>query len=79
MSSFLTTAPEKQELNSQRPLQVSTETGQQLKLIQATHSVQQYSQQMILPACNELHFHQPNQPQQLNQSQEPYPSILTLL
>ena len=70
---FLTTAPEKQELSSQQPLQVSTEPGQQLELIPATPSIQPYPQQMILPPCDELHFHPPNQPQQLNQSQVPYP------
>ena len=35
MGSFLTTAPEKQELSSQQPLQVSTEPPQQLELIPA--------------------------------------------
>ena len=70
---FLTTVPEKQELNSQQLLQVSTEPVQQLELISATPTIQQYSQQMILPPCDELHFHPPNQPQQLNQSQVPYP------
>ena len=70
---FLTTAPEKQELSSQQPLQVSTESGQQLELIQATPSMQPYPQQMILPPCDELHFHSPNQPQHLNQSQVLYP------
>ena len=70
---FLTTAPEKQELSSQQPLQVSTEPGQQLELIPATPSIQPYPQQMILPPCDELHFYPPNQPQQLNQSQVPYP------
>ena len=70
---FLTTAPEKQELSSQQPLQVSIDPEQQLELISATPSIQPYPQQMILPPCDELHFHPPNQPQQLNQSQEPYP------
>ena len=69
---FLTTAPEKQELSNQQPLQVSTEPGQQLEIIPATPSIQRYPQQ-ILPACDELHFYPPNQPQQLNQSQVPYP------
>ena len=32
LDKFLITAPEKQELSSQQPLQVSTETGQQLEL-----------------------------------------------
>ena len=70
---FLTTAPEKQELSSQQPLQVSTEPGQQLELISATPSIPPYPKQIILPPCDELHFHPPNQPQQLNQSQVPYP------
>ena len=70
---FLTTAPERQELSSQQPLQASTVPGQQLELIQATPSIQPYPQQMILPSCDELHFHPPNQPQQLNQSHVPYP------
>ena len=69
---FLTTAPEKQELSSQQPLQVSTEPGQQLELIPATPSIQPYPQQMILPPCDELYFHPSNQPQQLNQPQVPY-------
>ena len=69
---FLTTAPERQELSSQQPLQASTEPGQQLELIPATPSIQPYPQQMILPSCDELHFHPPNQPQQLNQSHVPY-------
>ena len=73
MGRFLTTAPERQELSSQQPLQASTVPGQQLELIQATPSIQPYPQQMILPSCDELHFHPPNQPQQLNQSQVPYP------
>ena len=54
-------------------MQISTETGQQLELIAAAPSVKQYPQQMILPPCDKLHFHPPNQPQQLNQSKEPYP------
>ena len=62
----MTTAAQKQVLNSQQPLQVSTEPGQQLELIPATPSIQQYTQQMILPPCDELH-------QQLNQSQVTYP------
>ena len=70
---FLTTAPEKQELNRQHLLQVSTELGLQLELIPAIPSMQQYPQQIILSPCDELHFHPPNQLQQLNQSQEPYP------
>ena len=70
---FLTTASEKQELSSQQPLQVSTEPGQQLELIPATSSIQPYPQQIILPPCDELHFYPANQPQQLNQSQVPYP------
>ena len=49
---FLTTAPEKQELSSQQPLQVSTEPGQQLELIPATPSIQPHPQQMILPPCD---------------------------
>ena len=69
----LTTAKEKQELSRQQPLQVSTEPGQQFELIPATPSTQQYPQQMISPPCDELYFHQPNQPQQLNQSRVPYP------
>ena len=73
LARFLTTAPEKQELSSQQPLQVSTEPGQQLELIPATSSIQPYPQQIILPPCDELHFYPPNQPQQLNQSQVPYP------
>ena len=72
MGRFLTTAPEKQELSSQQPLQVSTEPGQQFELIPVTPSVQPYPQQ-ILRSCDELHFYPPNQPQQLNQSQAPYP------
>ena len=60
---FLTPAPEKQELNSKQPLQVSTEPGQHLELIPSTTSIQQYPQQIILPPCDELHFHPPNQPQ----------------
>ena len=72
MGRFLTTAPEKQELSSQQPLQVSTEPGQQFELIPVTPSVQPYPQQ-ILRSCDELHFYPPNQPQQLNQSQVPYP------
>ena len=70
---FLTTASEKQELSSQQPLQVSTEPGQQLELIPATPSIQPYPQEMILPPSDNLHFHSANQPQQLNQSQVPYP------
>ena len=73
MARFLATAPEKQELSSQQPLQVSTEPGQLLELIPVTPSIQPYHQQMILHPCDELHFHPPNQPQQLNQSQVPYP------
>ena len=69
MGRFLTTAPEKQELNSQHPLEVSTELGQQLELIPITPSVQQYPKQIILPPCDELQFHPPNQFQKLNQSQ----------
>ena len=69
---FLTTAPEKQDLRSQQPLQVSTEAGQQLELIPAIPSIQQYPQQMILPPCDQLHFHPPNPAQQLNHSQVPY-------
>ena len=76
---FLTTAPEKQELSSQQPLQVSTEPGQQLELIPATSLTQRYPQQMILPQCDELHFHPPNQPQQLNQSQVPHPQHFNTL
>ena len=73
MGRFLTTAPEKQELSSQQSLQVSTEPGQQLELIPVRPSVQPYPQQMILPPCDELHIHPPNQPQQLSQSQVLYP------
>ena len=51
----------------------SIDTGQLLELIPATPSIQQYPQQMILPPRDEWHFHPPNQPQQLNQSQVPYP------
>ena len=69
----LTTATEKQELSSRQALQVSTEPRQQLELIPATPSIQQYPQQMILRPCYELHFHPPNHPQQLNQPQAPYP------
>ena len=72
MARFLATAPEKQELSSQQPLQVSTEPGQQLELIPVTPSIQPYPQQILRP-CDELHFYPPNQPQQLNQSQVPYP------
>ena len=60
MGRLLTAAPEKQGLSSQQPLQVSTKPGQQLDLIEATPSIQQYPQQMILPPCNELHFIQPS-------------------
>ena len=70
---FLTTIPEKQELSSQQQLKVSTEPEQQLELIPVTSSIQQYPQQMVLPPCDEFHFHPPNQLQQLNQSQVPYP------
>ena len=50
-----------QDLNSQQPFQVSTEPGEQLKLIPVAPSVQQCPQQMILPPSDELHFHPPNQ------------------
>ena len=70
---FLTTAPEKQELSSRQPLQVRTKPRQQLQLIPVTPSIQPYPQQMILPPCDELRFHPPNQSKQLNQSQVPYP------
>ena len=73
MGRFLTTAPEKQEFSSQQPLQISVEPGEQLELIPATPSIQQYPQHMILPPCDELYFHPPIQPQQLNQSQVSYP------
>ena len=72
MGRYWTTAPEKQELISQEPLQVSTEPGQQLELIPTRPLIQLYPQE-ILPPYDELHFHPPNQPQQLNQSQVPYP------
>ena len=71
LSWFLTAALEKQEYSSQQSLQVSTEPEHQLELIPVTPSIQQYLQQMILPPCDKLHFHPPNQPQQLNQSQVP--------
>ena len=71
LSWFLTAALEKQEYSSQQSLQVSTEPEHQLELIPVTPSIQQYLQQMILPPCGKLHFHPPNQPQQLNQSQVP--------
>ena len=61
LARFLTTAPENQELSSQHPLQVCTEPGQQLKLIPATPTIQPYPQQMILPPCDEVHFHPPKQ------------------
>ena len=60
MGRFLTTAPQKQELSIQQPLQVSTEPGQQLELIPARSSVQPHPQQIILAPCDELHFHPPN-------------------
>ena len=67
LARFLNTAPEKQELSSQQPLQVSTEPGQQLELIPATPSIQPYPQQMILSPCDDLHFHQTKPaPQQLS-------------
>ena len=69
----MNTAPEKPELSSQQPLLVSTKPGQQLELILATPSIQPYPQQVILLSCDELHFHPPNQSQQLNQSQVRYP------
>ena len=69
---MLTTAPEKQELSRQQQLQISAEPGQQLELIPATSSMQQYPQQMVLPPADELLFHPPNQ-LHLNQSQVPYP------
>ena len=58
--SFLTTAPEKLELNTLQPFQVSSEPGQQLGLIPATPSIQRYRQQMILPTFDKLHFHPSN-------------------
>ena len=73
LSRFLNTASEKPELSSQQPLQVSTKPGQQLDLILATPSIQPHPQQVILPSCDELHFHPPNKPQQLDQSQVRYP------
>ena len=43
MVKLLTTAPKKQELNSQHPLQVSAEPGQHFELIPPTPSLQHYS------------------------------------
>ena len=52
---------------------LTTEPGQQLELIPATPSIQQYPQQIILPPCNNcISIHQTSH-QQLNQSQVPYP------
>ena len=47
--SFLTTAPENQELNSQQPLQVSTEPGQQLELHFNPSDLSQQLNQSQLP------------------------------